>query len=149
MIWTGFDRQFNRLNRNQLNRRSRQCRTKSNSHLFRWLKTRNAPKLYLKQQYLKKQLINKYLHFIQCLQIMDYNFVHQIYEVKSLFFQVNVRTNVMSLTVVGLLSSCQICNNICETTSPNLRGWRIVPSTVQYVEKVLPPNPLWGPIIVK
>ena len=77
MIWTGFDRQFNRLNRNQLNRRSRQCRTKSNSHLFRWLKTRNAPKLYLKQQYLKKQLINKYLHFIQCLQIMDYNFVHQ------------------------------------------------------------------------
>ena len=35
---------FRRLNRNSLNRWSRQSCTKFNSLLFRWLKTRNAPR---------------------------------------------------------------------------------------------------------
>ena len=55
----------------------------------------------------------------------------------------NVRTNVMSLIVVGPLSSCQICNNICEITNLSWRGSKIDLFIVQSVARVLLQSPLW------
>ena len=55
----------------------------------------------------------------------------------------NVRTNVMSLIVAGPLSSCQICNNICEITNLSWRGSKIDLFIVQSVARVLLQSPLW------
>ncbi len=55
-------------------------------------------------------------------------------------FQVNVRTSVTSMIVVGLLSSCPTFNNICEITSHNWKGSRIAPSIAPSAARASPPR---------
>ena len=97
--------------------------------------------------------INHQLWSDSCYAISDsesvFYWVSNFCCIDEIIFQVNVCTNVMSLTVAGPLSSCRICNNIYEVTYLSRKGLKIDLFIVQPVTGVSLQNPQWEHIIAR